>query len=369
MACLHPNYVIWKPNDFDGTRDFRFCGSASALTADLLKPESDVSCGTQLVPCGKCMGCRLDRASAWADRMLIEFKDNGDKAIFVTLTYNDDHLPEVVTDDNRKLSSLSVRDTQLFLKRLRKAFSPNRIRFYLAGEYGPKTHRPHYHAILFGLSLDDFPDAIVHSFNGLGQPLYQSDVLAGLWQNGFVSLAPATRDTASYCARYTMKKRYKGEDVWLDPAQQPEFSTQSRRPGIGLLHAKELLASGDKAFVCDSNALNPSLREIYLGRAFMRNVHNKLVKDIVSRETEIRDLKGLELENPDADSYIDSLRSEIDSLLSEFGEISSRAFNRAQASLYRTFTNLSDRECNIEDYYRDKEEYFLSRIGLLPERR
>ena len=46
---------------------------------------------------------------------------------FVTLTYDDDHLPEY--------NSLNYKHFQDFMKRLRK--SHNGVRFYMCGEYGP----------------------------------------------------------------------------------------------------------------------------------------------------------------------------------------------------------------------------------------
>jgi len=91
------------------------------------------------LPCGKCIGCRLDRSRQWAIRCMHE-ASLYERNCFITLTYSDEFLP-----NDR---SVNVRHFQLFMKKLRKRFGPN-IRFYHCGEYGEKTSRPHYHALLF----------------------------------------------------------------------------------------------------------------------------------------------------------------------------------------------------------------------------
>ena len=100
------------------------------------------------VACGRCIGCRKEYARQWAMRCLHEaslFDENS----FVTLTYDDKHLPAGGT--------LVKRDVQLFLKRLRRKFSDRTIRYFFSGEYGGDTLRPHYHGCLFGFA---FPDQV-----------------------------------------------------------------------------------------------------------------------------------------------------------------------------------------------------------------
>ena len=95
-------------------------------------------------PCGKCLSCRKARRKDWMMRLEHELHTSKD-AIFLTLTYDDDHMP-----DN---ASLVKADLQKFYKRLRRKLEPRRIRYYSAGEYGTRTIRPHYHSIIYGLSL------------------------------------------------------------------------------------------------------------------------------------------------------------------------------------------------------------------------
>ena len=110
------------------------------------------------IPCGKCIGCRLEYSRQWANRMMLEAKYHSQNW-FVTLTYDDLHVPRSYYGDpnsGEALPSLTLRkrDIQLFFKRLRKQTGQN-FRYYACGEYGENTHRPHYHFIVFGLELDD----------------------------------------------------------------------------------------------------------------------------------------------------------------------------------------------------------------------
>lgn len=181
------------------------------------------------VPCGRCMGCRLEYARQWAMRCVHEASLH-DENCFITLTYDRDHVP---VD-----GSLKVRDFQLFMKRLRKAFPDKRIRFFHCGEYGELNGRPHYHAILFGFNFDDW----VFVKKSYGVDIYTSPTLEKIWQKGFVTVGTVTFESASYVARYITKK-VKGEDAEehyrrLDSTTgeswsiHPEYTTMSRRPGI-----------------------------------------------------------------------------------------------------------------------------------------
>ena len=154
---------------------------------------------------------------------------------FITLTYNDEHLPEN--------GSLNLRHFQLFMKRLRKKLGPTR--FFHCGEYGEKYARPHYHACLFGI---DFPDKKHHKTTN-DQQLYTSEILSKLWTSpdtgnslGFTTTGTVTFQSAAYVARYLMKKitgpNSEEHYQWVDKYgeihdRKPEYTTMSRRPGIG----------------------------------------------------------------------------------------------------------------------------------------
>jgi len=140
MACYHP-ISAWRGEILEsGKRSVIFDRTKECL------PDSEMS-----IPCGQCIGCRLERSRQWALRCVHEaalYQDN----CFITLTYNDENLP--------KTQTLVLEDVQKFWKRLRKHFKTKQIRYYLAGEYGELTLRPHYHACVFGF---DFKDKILWS--------------------------------------------------------------------------------------------------------------------------------------------------------------------------------------------------------------
>lgn len=182
------------------------------------------------LPCGQCIGCRLERSRQWATRCMHEASTNKDNC-FITLTYDDEHLPV----DGGLCKPHYVK----FMKRLRKAFTGRTIRFYMCGEYGSKRARPHYHALLFGLA---FGDQTPWSVNGEGSTLYRSQTLEKLWGKGFCTIGEATFESAAYTARYIMKK-ITGDNAsdhytvihpitGLTHEVEPEYNNMSRRPGI-----------------------------------------------------------------------------------------------------------------------------------------
>lgn len=240
--CLSPNLVLSRLDKETGSIYTQFLGKASCVDPhDFGEPYVDQKWYTT-VPCGKCRECKMDYARQWANRMVLEAQD-WSRNLFFTATYNNTNLPIQASSG---FPTLDKRDIQLFMKRLRKEFSPRTVRYYFAGEYGTKTHRPHYHAILFNIGLEDFPDRRIHSYNELKQPLYYSPTLEKIWGHGFILMSDVTWKTCNYVARYVDKKLVR-EDIPITDGEfdwEPEFSLCSRRPGIGMRKAEELLASG-----------------------------------------------------------------------------------------------------------------------------
>lgn len=172
------------------------------------------------LPCGQCIGCRLERSRQWALRCMHESNLWADNC-FITLTYSDEHLPSN--------SSLSVRHFQLFMKKLRKKYSSG-IRFFHCGEYGELNLRPHYHALLFNF---DFPDKVLFSVNRDGHRIYTSPSLDALWGYGFSVIGSVSFESAAYVARYCVKKITGPAAAAHYGDRKPEYATMSRRPGIG----------------------------------------------------------------------------------------------------------------------------------------
>lgn len=168
--------------------------------------------------CGQCLPCRINRQRVWAHRIMLEstmYKENS----FVTLTYDDLNLPEGDT--------LVPRHPQLWIKRLRRAGL--KFRYYLVGEYGETTHRPHYHLALFG-----YPTC-ARGATKIGRSGYCCEIcslLQSLWDYGFVYCGTVTPQSAAYIAGYVTKKMTAPGDPRLN-GRHPEFARMSLRPGIG----------------------------------------------------------------------------------------------------------------------------------------
>lgn len=187
------------------------------------------------IPCGNCIGCRIDRSQQWTVRLMAEASRN-DRRVFLTLTYDPLKLPEN--------NQLIPRDLQLFWKRLRKFAklpSDQKIKYLACGEYGDKDGRPHYHAILFGV---DFHDAVRCGTGKLGDPLYKSETLEKIWTHGLCWIGSVTPQSCGYVARYIMKKitgnmaeqHYQkvNEKTGEIYQQVPEFLRCSKNLGLNL---------------------------------------------------------------------------------------------------------------------------------------
>lgn len=211
-----------------------------------LRPYIDPSTGEYCepfdVPCGKCLNCRLAYARTWSNRCMLESKQWQDNW-FITLTYDDDslHMGE------KGLPTLKARDFTLFMKRLRKYYADRgheNVRFYMAGEYGDQTYRPHYHMIAFNLPINDLT---FYSRSPLGDCYYNSVTLSSLWGYGHVVIGELTEQSAAYTARYCQKKADKKID-YAAIGVDKEFVRMSRRPGIGygylLDHLEEVYDEG-----------------------------------------------------------------------------------------------------------------------------
>lgn len=176
------------------------------------------------LPCGHCVPCRLSRAREWATRCYHELLTS-ESASFLTLTYNEEHLPADKCVSNRA--------HQLFMKRLRKALPGVRIRFFMCAEYGKRgTFRPHYHYIIFGY---DFPDKTPWKNSHTGYPMCRSALLERLWSFGYSTVQRVSFETCQYVARYVLKKAHGslGAKWYAEHNRTPEFCRSSNRPGIG----------------------------------------------------------------------------------------------------------------------------------------
>lgn len=291
MACFHPlRYWPLGEDSFSGKKIGKVTAyEVNSLVKDsfnspwqpceLSSPgpffyRSMVADDSIVIGCGQCMGCRMARSREWADRCMLELK-YASCAWFVTLTYDDEHIPMSAYADPDtgevvgRCNTLRRKDVQDFLKRVRKAFPDVCIRFFGCGEYGPQTIRPHYHLIIYNLPLDDLvpvPGAeipgtqyywslrlqklwsIYHRGNPsygsitplafeLGPPFMESEWNGReyCWYEpiGQIMVAEVNWTTCAYVARYCTKKLTgKLGDVYQKFNMTPPFSMMSTNPGI-----------------------------------------------------------------------------------------------------------------------------------------
>lgn len=222
MPCFHP-LKGWKSRTV----------GASGKRAITFKPRDAFIDLPMEVPCGQCTGCRLERSRQWAVRCLHEASLHSENC-FITLTYSTGYLPP----SPGGLATLDRRAFPLFMKRLRKAYAPRRIRYYHCGEYGELHGRPHYHACLFGF---DFPDKL-YAFHRGAFPVWRSPGLALAWPFGHSEVGSVTFESAAYVARYIMKKITGDRAESHYQGRVPEYTTMSRRPGIGSLWLQKYLS-------------------------------------------------------------------------------------------------------------------------------
>lgn len=203
-------------------------GGKSSITFPGSVPSADVARhGVPTpIPCGQCIGCRLERSRQWAIRLMKELRLH-DRSSFLTLTYSDEFLPRL--DNGRP--TLVLEDVQLFLKKLRKHFEPHPLRFFQCGEYGDQFARPHHHMILFG---EDFcKDRVPIESSRSGYAQFESPTLTRTWGKGRCVISEVTFESAAYVARYCLKKVTGKGSKFFYGGRKPEFVTMSRRPGIG----------------------------------------------------------------------------------------------------------------------------------------
>lgn len=273
MTCYHPlkgfKYGVTK----NGKPNYIICSSKVKhieITGDrivkvyadgIISPYCDyaISEFTQ-IPCGQCIGCKLDHSRNWANRCMMEASLYAANC-FVTLTYDDEHLPYSSSVDSlgnqRQSPTLVKRDLQLFMKRLRKKFGSG-IRFFACGEYGEHSHRPHYHLILFNFDFQDKQLLYIKD----GYNYFISDSLSKIWTNGFSIIGDCTWDSCCYVARYVTKKLYGDVAPYEEFNIVPPFLHCSNRPGIGKTYfennKEDFIKYGEKYL----NGSNESIRLI-----------------------------------------------------------------------------------------------------------
>lgn len=224
----------------------------------------------QAIPCRHCWACSMNYSAEWATRIMFEAKKYEDGKIqrnfFITLTYDDLHLPiaETLYYNGKKYENdgtwingtLNFRDIDRFIKAMRKEFElqgHKGVRFYLCGEYGENTYRPHYHLILMNCPLDMSQFYDCHVDKKFFKAHWKSKQVERWWSEprkkgqeeykplGMVDIAELEWGDAAYTARYTAKKIFKDytKENYYEAGMIPETVRMSRRPGIGSEYYQE----------------------------------------------------------------------------------------------------------------------------------
>lgn len=190
--------------------------------------------------CGLCLPCRINRRRLWAFRIVLESYMHEDNS-FVTLTYKDEELSDVGewNGDKKLVPNLVLKDVQDWFKRYRKSMGSRRIRYFVAGEYGDDSWRPHYHVALFGspACLRGRTD------HRLKTCCTVCERVRSTWGKGGVDVGQLTPESASYVAGYVTKKLTQPDNdrnrEWrklkcqILGERRPEFARMSLRPGVG----------------------------------------------------------------------------------------------------------------------------------------
>lgn len=235
--------------------------------------------------CGQCLPCRINKRREWSHRILLESSSH-ESSTFVTLTYSPEELPEDM--------SLDPSHTLNFIKKLRKRLHPRKIRYFLVGEYGEETQRPHYHLAIFNTYPQDQED------------------IEQAWNKGHVMVGTLTHDSAQYIAGYVTKKLTQPDNEknyeWREQHDMllgnrfPEYARMSNRPGIGAHSMETVKDIMETDYGCDLMAelgdvpqgLHYGKKQRPLGRYLRSKIREKM--DWKEKKTPEAVLQNLQLE-------------------------------------------------------------------------
>ena len=283
MYCHHPLEMHRAPGLTEAGKPVYTFDLVKSLDPQRLLPDFHIQ-----IACGQCLACRVRKAQEWSARLWLEWKCTDSPSCFLTLTYDEQHVP--------KDYSLKKEHYQLFLKRLRKSISPRKIRYYVAGEYGAEFKRPHFHIIIFGYDFPDSKIPFANVFNRTTCKDYISPEVAKLWPYGFHRISPLSDSCICYVCKYVIKK-LTGPLVREYSGRVPEFGIGSK--GIARnwyekfgsdLFDKEFFVWGSKFKRCRPVRYFEKILEkndfdrltFYKSGVKMRHIHDR--KEVYDRE-------------------------------------------------------------------------------------
>lgn len=324
MSCYKPLIRLYNPDNREQSGRVYSLARFSQLTGKQLKYEDLMyNPKVMLIPCGQCIGCRIRQREDWTTRIELEARDYPkDQVWFITLTYDDEHVPGMILKTGEimrkvqytwkpgekrpnSVQILLYEDIQKFLKRLRKAYR-GKLRYFVAGEYGEQTARPHYHMILYGWKPKDLENLYKIHHNGY----YNSKWLEGIWGMGQIQIAQAVPETYRYVAGYVTKKMYeidgKKANVYYELGQTKPFACMSLKPGLGdhyyQEHKKEIWQQG---YIQCTNGKQAQIPRYYEKQMEAENPQ-RLWRIKQNRQKNAMEQKRLQLEGQDYKTVLET---------------------------------------------------------------
>lgn len=324
MSCYKPLIRLYNPNDREQSGRVYSLARFSQLSGKQLKYEDLMyNPKVMLIPCGQCIGCRIRQREDWTTRIELEARDYPKEEVwFITLTYDEDHVPGMIVKTGeimrkvqytwkpgeKRPSSVQIllyEDIQKFLKRLRKAYR-GKLRYFVAGEYGEQTARPHYHMILYGWRPTDLENLYKIHHNGY----YTSKWLENLWGMGQIQIAQAVPETYRYVAGYVTKKMYeidgKKANAYYELGQTKPFACMSLKPGLGDDYYQEHKAEiWRRGYIQCTNGKRAQIPRYYEKQMEAENPQ-RLWRIKQNRQKNAMQQKRLQLENQDYKTVLET---------------------------------------------------------------
>lgn len=324
MSCYKPLIRIYSPENREISGQVYSLARFSERMGKKLKYEDLMyEPKVMLIPCGQCIGCRIQQREDWTTRIELEAKQWPKEQVwFITLTYDDDHVPGIILNTGEimrkvqyvwkpekkspeSVQTLLYTDVQKFLKRLRKAYK-SKLRFFCAGEYGEQTARPHYHMILYGWEPTDLKQLYKIHNNGY----YTSEWMQKIWGNGQIQIAQAVPATYRYVAGYVTKKMYeidgKKANAYYELGQQKPFACMSLKPGLGdayyQKHKEEIWKQG---YIQCTNGKRAQIPRYY-EKMMEKENPERLWKIKQNRQRKAIEQKRLQLEGKDYKAQLET---------------------------------------------------------------
>lgn len=272
----------------------------------------------EIIPCGKCIGCRLENSRQWANRGFLEgqlWENNW----FVTLTYDDENIPKLeyietskgytFTEDENWGGTLEPKDIHTFMNTLRqimkREYGETGIRYMLCGEYGGTTERPHYHIIFFNLNL---PLETFFEPRVINKEIYfRNKVIERAWDKGISNISEASWNNIAYTARYITKKinGLESEEIYASKGQdQKEFFRASNRPGIGFGYYekyKHKIYEKDQILIKNKAGIVPSKPPKYFDKLYEKEYPEQWKKIKLQRQIDGKNQNKLKINNTSID--------------------------------------------------------------------